>query len=43
MQNEIAVIELDQLQLNWICRVFIGSAGFDLKTVIGVKILYSWS
>ena len=43
MQNEIAVIELDQPQLNWIwiCRVGIGSAGFDLKTaVIGVEILY---
>ena len=38
MQNEIAVIELDQPQQNWICRVWIGSAGFDLKTaVIGVK------
>ena len=40
MQNEIAVIELDQPQQNWICRLWIGSAGFDLKTAdIGVKIL----
>ena len=40
MQNEIAVIELDQPQESWIRRVWIGSAGFDLKTaVIGVKIL----
>ena len=40
MQNRIAVLELDQLQQNWIRRVWIGSAGFDLKTaVIGVKIL----
>ena len=38
MQNEIAVIELDQLQLNWIRRVWIGSAVCDLKTaIIGVK------
>ena len=41
MQNETAVIELDQPQQNWICLVWIGSAGFDLETaVIGVKILY---
>ena len=40
MQNEIVVIELDQPQQNWIRRVWIGSAGFDLKTAgIGVKIL----
>ena len=40
MQNEIAVIELDQPQQNWIRRVWTGSAGFDLKTaVIGAKIL----
>ena len=43
MQNEIVVIELDQLQQNWICRVWIGSAGFDLETaVIGVKIMYEY-
>ena len=29
MQNEIAVVELDQLQLNWIGSVWTGSAGFD--------------
>ena len=29
MQNEIAIIELDQPQLNWIRRVWIGSAGFE--------------
>ena len=42
MQNIIAsVIELDQPQQNWIRRVWIGSAGFDLETaVIGVKIAY---
>ena len=40
MQNEIVVIELDQPQLNWIRREWIGSAGFDLKTaVIRLKIL----
>ena len=38
MQNEIAVIELDQPQQNWIHRVWIGSAGFELENaVIGVK------
>ena len=29
MQNEIAVLELDQPQQNWIRSVGIGSAGFD--------------
>ena len=38
MQNEIAIIELDQPQQNWIRHVWIGSAGFHLETaVIGVK------
>ena len=38
MQNEIAVIELDHPQQNWIRRVWIGSAGFDKETaVIGVN------
>ena len=42
MQNEIAVIELDQPQQNWIHRVWIGRAGCDLKAaVIGAKILYT--
>ena len=41
MQNEIAVIELDQSQQNWIRHVWIGSTGSDLETaVVGVKNLY---
>ena len=34
MQNEIAIVELDQPQQNWIRWGWIGIAGFDQETAV---------